>query len=237
MIGQTLQIKRNTFFVEKKATKQFPNSIITFFLIMQFIYGYNFGFIDVLDAKIRHFCKVISLLVCLCTGVILLLCTPLFQSEWDMRTFWGSLFFTQYSGHIVLLHFSKYKVHNFLTELRSIDDGIVHSKEHKIGFIACIIMGYLYLFVMVLVAVICVKTISVCMLDNKHVNAIYMICVSGLDAIVVVQLVVNLYTYYAVVYLAGLVDKEEVSLIRKQFLRISECCEKFGKCYGNLVSI
>lgn len=206
---------------------------------MQLIYGFSFGFIVVLNKKIRRFCKLITLVICLCNSAALLLCTPVFVSAWDIRAFWGSLYFVQYCGHIILLCFPKYKVYNYITDIRRIDDhNIVHSYEHKIGLFACIVFGcYFVIATMILGVAVCITTNVGCMFDNKYVNLVYMISLIGVEAIVLVQLIVNLYTHIAVIYLVSLVGREEVSFIRKQFLFISECCEKFGKCYGNLVSI
>lgn len=237
MIGQTYQTKKNTFFIEKKIKKKLPNSITTFFLLMQFIYGFNFGFINILNKKIRNFCKLISLFICLCTSAIILLCTPIFMPEWTIRVYWGSLCFVQYCGHTILLNFAKYKVYNFVTDVRSVGDGITYSKEHKMGLFACITFGCLFVITVMASVVVCIKTKLACVLDNQLVTAIHMIPLVGLDAIVLVELLVNFYTYFAVIYLAALAGSEEVSFIRKQFLRITECCEKFGKCYENLVSI
>lgn len=64
-----------------------------------------------------------------------------------------------------------------------------------------------------------------------------MIALTGLGVIFLVQIIVNLYIYYAVKYLMELVGREKTSLIRKQFIRISDCCEKFAGYYGNVVSL
>lgn len=237
MIGITSQIIKNQFPVKKNRKKKLPNSIITFFLILQFVSGFHFGFINVLNKKIRNFCKLITLLICLYNSIILVLLTPIFVPNWDNMVFLGSMIFVQYCGHIILLYFPKYKVYNFVTDVRSIDDGVIYSKEHIIGRFACIMYGFTFVITVMLSIVVCIVTNSGCMLDNSRVNAIYMISVNGLDAIVLVQMVVNFYAYYAVNYLVKLVGREETSLIRKQFLRVSECCEKLRGHYGSLVSI
>lgn len=237
MIGFKAKIKKNQFYVEKKLKKKLSNSIITFFFILQFLYGFNFGFIDLLNKKIRRFCKCITLLISLYTTAILFLASPIFLTERDIRVFWGSLVLLHYCGHMTLLNFSKYKVHNFITDIRSIYCGIIYSKENNFGWLACIAFGCMLAITVMSSAVFCTATNSGCMLKNNIVNAIYMISLIGLDAIVLVQLIVNFYTYYAVEYLVGLVGREKTCLIRKQFFRVSKCCEKFSGYYGNLVSI
>lgn len=237
MIGHTLQINNNSFFIEKKLRKKLPYSILTFFLMLQFIFGLNFGFIDALNKKIRHFCRLTSIVICLYTGIILFLSTPLFLSEWNMKEVGVLLIFIQYCGFIVLLNFTKYKVYNFITDIRSINDGILRSKEHKIGLFPCIIFGCFLGISLILTVFVCMFQKVGCLSKNYFVAVMYQIALTSLDEIVLVQLIVNFYTYYAVKHVVGLVGKGKVSLIRKQFLRISECCEKFGGHYENLVSI
>lgn len=235
MVDKIFQIKINSFIKEKNLQKKIPNSIITFFLTIQFVFGFNFGFNELLNKKIRSFCKVISLLIFLCTASILLLCTPIFMSQWDVRVFMGSLYFVQYCGYIILSKLSKYNVCSFITDIRNIDDGIMDSKEHKIGLFAYIAFSSLLTLAM-MSSTICIIKNTGCMLVNNRVNVIYMISVTGLDSIVLVQSIVNFYTYYAIVYIVGIADTEKISFIKKQFFRVSKCCEKFGGFYDNLVS-
>lgn len=237
MIHKTLHANVNSLFEEKKFKKQIPNSIMTFFLIMQYMYGFDFGFNRVSNKKLRRLCKLITLLICLYTSVILLLPTPIFASNWNIKSLGGYMYFVQYCGHIILLYFSKYNVYNFVSDIRSVDDGIIYNKEHKIGCIALIVFASWFVMTMSLSALICLLTNAGCWVDNNRVNVIYVICATGIDAIVLVQLIANFYTYYAVTYLVGLVGKEKTSLIRKQYLRVSECCEKFGGFYEKFVSI
>lgn len=237
MIGPNLCIKKKSFFREQKQGEKIPNSILTLFLILQLIYGLNFGFLDVFNKKLRRVCKIIYLFVCFYNGIILLSYVPVASSQWNIDEYTSSLFFVQYCGHNIVLYFAKYKVYNFISDIRKIDDGI-QSKEQKIGLFACIVFGcWFVLSIIIFPVVICTVKIKECSLQYIIIFIMYQAPTTGIDAIVLVQLIVNFYTYYVIVYLVGLVGTEKISLIRKQFLRASECCEKFGGHYRNLVSI
>lgn len=234
MADETLQIKKNTFFVKKKPNNKLPNSLITYFLIMQFVYGFNFGFIDILNRKIRNFCKHLSLLVCLYNIIVLFI--PVSELFLNLRLVRFLLYFSRYCGHIILLNFSKYKVYNFITDIRSICVDNIHLKERKIGWCTCIFFWLYFIVSMTVTVGMCIITNRAWLVDNRLLHILYQIVIIGLDVIVVVQLILNTYTYYAVIDLEELAENENVTFIKKQFICISEYCEKIAGHYGNLVS-
>lgn len=230
----SLQPKHNSYFSEPHIKKKMANSIIVFFLAFELLYGLDFGFINILNKKLRPLWKCILFMV----TVILNLCLYLWpfgmHFEIDLRFLSSLIILGQYLGHVIFLRVTKYKVCNFLKDLRTIE--LVSSKENRVGWIACIsfMISLLYRLVDMYYSHLLFDLESY----NITVFMLYVMSSVGLDHIWFVQIIIYYYFYNAVVHLKHLADDKlsDLNEIKKLYVFIADCYDNVETLYGNLVS-
>lgn len=228
-------ISKTTVKKEIQKSRKVPTSILTIFLFIQFVIGYDFGFNDVLKREIRHCFKYYSRLMCFVTFVVF--ATPLVLRD-SAILIYATIILLQFLGHGISLRIAKYTVYQFITDIRAIDIS-VRSKEKIGGVIACVFCFSYCTFNLAVRFTLCAIANNGCgVMDNWRLQMLYDVFLSCLDIVHVVQGLVNYYTYCAVKYLKHLVDNRKCNIkyIRNQFMYIADCCDKIRPLYGHLVS-
>lgn len=236
MEATTVEVKSKTI-IEKRneKPKNLPISILILFFSFLLVFGFDFGFVNVMNKKLRRLCKYYSRLICF-VGIITF-GIPLFNGNTEKLVF-GTIYFLQLLGNVIALHTAKYKVYHYITDIRAIDIDI-RSNESFGGLCAVLSCFFIWEFQLVGCLCLCFLTNFACLIpDNSPVQVLYCIFLMCLDSTPVIQILVYYYAYCAVKYLKHLVDdrKSDVIEIRKQFTFIADCCGKIQPLYGNLVS-
>lgn len=233
----SLQTKNNSFFIKPIRSKKIPNTMVTLFLGLQLIYGLNFGFIDILNKKKRTLCKCVSYIMTVVVTTLIIL--PFWLGiELDMVLFFHIVAIIQYVSHVIFLHFTKYKVLNFIKDMRIIrEDRCLNDK--CIGWVACLCLALTCVLKYVAAFYSCVVFRLSCVNDNVVAYMLYIASTSGLDAMYLVQIIIYYYIYNSVKYLKRLADdrRSDLNVIKAHFVFMADCCDKVETLYGNLVSV
>lgn len=232
----SLHPKNNSFFFKPIRNKEIPNTITTLFLGLQLIYGFNFGFIEILDKKLQPLCKCISYFMTFVVTTLIVL--PFwFGFVSDILLFLNIIALVPYVSHTIFLHITKYKLCNFIKDIRIFERNI-SPNETQVGWFACLCLSLTCIFKFVAALYGCVLVRYSCANGNVAVYMLFFASSMGLDIIYIVQIIIYYYIYHGVKYLKRLVDDERVDLnaIRKQFVFIADCYDKVERLYGNLVS-
>lgn len=227
--------KRNPFILKSMRNNKIPNTIVTLFLGLQLIYGFNFGFIDILNKKLRSLCQCVSYVMTFFVATFIVL--PFWYGfADDISFFYNILAAIHYVGVMISLHVSKYKVYNFIKDVRILEDEC--SNEKRLGWAASLCVFMIFVCKIVAHFYACMLFRNFCANGNVPVYMLYVASSICLEIIYIVQVVLYCYVYNTVNYLKRLVDDSRLDLraIRKQFSLLADCCDKLTTVYGNLVS-
>lgn len=220
---------------ELENLRKLPVSILIIFLTFQFVIGFDFGFHDVLRRGIQRLFKYYSIVIYFVVFIVLGI--PLVVQETDKILF-GMINLMQFVGIVISLCISKYKVYEFVIDVRAIDCN-ARSKENFCGVFACVFCLLICAFNLLVRFLLCSDADSGCkVLDNWLIQVLFDVFLTCLDVLHVIQTLINYYTYCAVKYLKRLVEnrQSDINNIRKQFTYIADCCNKIRPLYRNLVS-
>lgn len=232
----SLHPKNNSFFWKPKRNTKISNTIVTLFVGLELIYGFNFGFIDTLNKKLRPWCRCISNFMTLVVTIFIVL--PFwFGFDDNLILFFNIFTIIPHIGHSIFLHVNKYKLYNFIKDIRIIAEDVC-SSERRIGWIAylCLFLTCIFKFVACLYA--CFISRYSCAKGNTTVFMLYVASSMGLDVMYIVQITIYFYIYNTVKHLKRLINDEspDLNTVRKHYVFIADCSDKIETLYGNLVS-
>lgn len=227
----SLETKNNSFLI--KRNKQIPNTITTTFLGLQLVYGFNFGFIDILNGKLRNLCKYISYFM---TFVIIsfIALPSCFGSDTDLLLFFNINAIMQYVGHTVFFHVTKYKMYNFIKDMRINKEDL---NEKRIGWAICLCVFVTCVLKYVAAFYSCVVAGISCQSGNVTLYLLFITGTMGLDVMHLVQMIIYYYIYNSVQHLKRLAEDKQSDLnaIKEQFVLMADCFDRVKTLYGNLV--
>lgn len=230
------QPKINLYFWNPTRSKRISNTIVTLFLGLQLIYGFNFGFIEALNKKFRPLCQCISYFMTFVVTSFIVL--PFWIGFDDNITFlFNIIAIVAYVGHNFFLHINKYKLYYFIKDIRIVAEDL-HSKEQLIGWVAYLCMFITCVFKFLTALYACLVAKHSCAKSNTTIFILYVASSMGLDVMFVVQIIIYYYIYNGVKQLKRLIDEKQEDLddVRKQFVLIADRSDEISILYGNLVS-
>lgn len=217
--------------------KKIPKFVSIFYLAVAFGFGFDFGFLKVINEKyrvyLRHLSHIMSFLLVSYQLIISIFETDALKLSFDCAVA------LQYAIYVSLLYMAKYNVYDFIMNIYKIHNRM-YDEEYK--FLSCVLAYYLITFVLKMN--ICVAQ-CLQMKDFCFVNSIglprYAHCgpIFALDVVAVAQIFVYYYVYASLKFLGKLMENENLdhTNVRKQFMMIADCCDRISALYGKLVSI
>lgn len=225
---------RINLFTDMKTKRTIPKLHKYFFLTCLFAFGFDFGFINIVNNAYRSFVKFLSTIS---TVVVLMLCLIpfiFFQEEPQLNYIYYLLVFLQQTTHVLCLRLSKYNLYHFIKDIYKVDKKIMIDKENKVLSIFIVYNTITYITKVFASVFNCAR--------DKHCylccssRGVFCAVIYGMDVISIVQVLIYYYMYDAVKCLTRNMDKFDTILIRKQYTDIANCSDKIHSLYGKLVS-
>lgn len=225
---------RINLFMKIKLERQIPKLIKYVFLCYLFAFGFDFGFINIINKTRRSFAKFISVISVIVTLSVCAVPVIFSQNTPQIEHLFLVFVFAQQTIHVLCLRFSTYNLYHFIKDTYKLDENIMINKENKV---CAIFIAY---FTVIYVAKI-IGCTSYCTNGNCYMgyipNGVHCAITFGTDVICLVQLLIYYYIYDAVKCLMHNMDKAfDSKLIRKQYTDIANCSDNIHWLYGKMVS-
>lgn len=238
MYQHNLKVKINSY-LQNFTKRQIPKFVSIFFLTLLFVFGYDFGFTNVISKKYRSYLKLLGTIVFILTVVLLII--PAFYYLDSATLGFFHVTCLQYTIHGFLLYITKYNVHDFITEIYKIHNKI-YDKEFI--FLSCVLAYNLITWILKMLVCFTQCALSgdssTSCIDIISIVPLYFYCITfpALDLVAVAQIVIYYYIYASLKFLRQLMEKKciDLSNARHQFVMIEDCCDKISALYENLVS-
>lgn len=215
--------------------------LVTLFLTLNFVWGFDFGFIKYCDEKFRKAAQFITILINIFVIAILSLpfCSITVKSSYIE---WQLLYLMQYIIDFFILNCTKYKFYDFLVDIGAINFGKLKKSVKINHFCGLIMIIYVFGFQLIkYVLIIYISKLEIQKLASllPVPYAIYGIWYFCTDLVPFVLVVVHYYTYLCVKNLKDSVNEGSVGIntILEQYIAIANCYEKIMTLCDRIVSI
>lgn len=224
-------------YINNLQKRQIPKFLKIYFLALLFVLGLDFGFINVVNKKIRSFSKLLSIVISILVFTHLL--SPVVYEISVSNFGFYALCFYQYAMSILVLHTAKYNVYHFIKDVYKVHNK-TYDKEYRF-FSSLLAYNFIISIVkMIQFDYICKVKVFYCFTISSVIPVhTYGVSVLILDIVAFVQILVYYYVHSSLKYLRELMENKSIDLInaRKQFIMIADCCDNIGGLYGKLVSV
>lgn len=209
-------------------------TVFVYFMILNFGWGIDYGFIGLLSQNFRNVAHKVSILISIFVTLILL--SPLILSP--IENYWYFIFFLQYVIYVMILKLTKYTAYGLVISINKIDENIKELKSESLGIIAALYSFGLLIFKIILFYFYCFAN------ENANCAAmpipyyIYGIWYLSSDLVHGILIFINYCIYCYVKNLKSdvqnLIDAEN---ILKRYEAIARCYDKITILYDSLVSV
>lgn len=226
--------------IDDDSKKLIPKYLVSLFLTIHFVWGFDFGFTKHLDKKTQKTAQFITFLINILA--IAILSFPASYIIERPGVIWQLLYLLQYIIDLFILNCTKYKLYDFLIDVSVIN----FEKSHKSTMTKnlCAFTTIIYLFGIQLIKYVIylyhykneINSVVLLLVVPYEIYGIWYYCIDFVPfALIVIY-------YYIYISLKNIKDSiQEVSVhisnIVEQYESIADCYDKIMPLYDNIVSI
>lgn len=224
----------------KKPKRDVSNLLIITFLIVFFVFGFDFGFSKILKKNIQFlascFCYFLSVVIITAISIEIIHKIGNGQITASSWLIYGLI---QYSFHVIFLRFSKYNFYNLIVDMHSVDT-TTKDNSNKGKLFVNFMMAQYWLNMPVLIIFcyfFCTNKADEC--ETLYLPAhIFCVLIMLMCIITITEILIYYYIYEAAKFLkVSLEDKsKDVKWAREQFTAVADISDNIAPTYGRLVS-
>lgn len=219
--------------------RQFPKSIIYFFLLSHMIYGFDFGFSMLFKNTFGKLLHLLSSIISF--AFVLMLISPLIftTTMYSDVTCWCALF--AYLGYVIVVKRSTYKIFNLITDVNEIFV-MFNFEKRAISVFAIIYTSIVIATKFSFQIVNCITgndNETHCSDFNTEYYIVYYFPYSSFDVIATAQIIIYYYIYCCIKKLKESLSHpgKDMKLALMKYAAIADCCDKIKPLYDDLVNI
>lgn len=221
--------------------KLIPKCLVALFLTLNFVFGFDFGFINYFDKKNQKIAQFATLLVNI--HVIAMLSLPFsYITIEPVDAAWRLCGLLQYVIDFIVLNCTKYKLYNFLIDVSVIDFGKSNKFVEVNVFCGFIIIAYVFGIQIIKYAIYIYYCKNELIMDPLLLPvhyAFYGIWCNGMDLVSFTLIVIQYYIYHSLKNVNEYVRKVTVNInnVVEQYEAIVDCYDRIMPLYDKIVSI
>lgn len=220
--------------------REFPVSIIYFFLSSQMVFNFDFGFSTFITISVLNFLHFLNNITSL-AYILILLAPIIWTTMYRDVTCWCSLL--AYLGYVIVVKRSKYKIYNLIVDVNKIFK--MNTLEKRIISVFVIIFTISMIATKFIFHIIqCTITIGdgenkmFCPQFNIKYYIVYYFPYSSVDIITTAEIIIYYYIYCCIRKLKGWIGMpgQNMKLALMKYAAIADCCDKIKPLFDDLVN-
>lgn len=217
-----------------------PKCLVALFLTLNFIWGFDFGFIKYFDNKFRKTAQFITFLINV--FVIAILSSPFCNITKSTYVEWQLMYLLQYIIDFFILNCTKYKLYDFLIDVSVIDFGKLNKSVTLNTFCGLIMITYVFGIQLIkYVLIIYITKLEIQELASLlpipyEIYGIWYFCT---DLVPFMLIVIHYYIYLCLKNLCESIHEATIGInkIIEQYTAITDCYDKIMPLCDRIVSI
>ncbi|XP_061724378.1 uncharacterized protein LOC133530473 isoform X2 [Cydia pomonella] len=213
-------------FVQEAMKQRIPNSLLSFFVLYQIVFGFKFGCTKVMNMKFKMVAHWFSIVMgCLMMSALTLTFTAM-PDAGGSGHYWRHISFAQYIPTFCILISMKYTVCEFLSDL------IVAPDSNRIGLVAWVYT--LLMFSLKISGAMLYCALTTCTERSEMFLQFFIhVPMLALDVIPVVNSLIFYHIYTRVRNLKIKLSQREISLVQLdiEYKAVADCFDKFRGGY------